>query len=187
MPVTINGNGTITGISAGGLPDGCITADDLASGAGGKILQVKTATKTDSFTTTSSSFVDITGLSTTMSVNSGSKILLSYSVNVGANFWNMGEVSIVFVQDSTLIGVGTGGTNSNVTTFSVLYSDSVSNSAFNISQHSASFLFTPSDTNSHTYKLQIKGANTEGVSVNRWWNNANVGGISTLTLMEVAA
>ena len=36
MPITLNGDGTVTGISAGGLPDGCITADDLASGAGGK-------------------------------------------------------------------------------------------------------------------------------------------------------
>ena len=42
MPISLNGNGTITGISVGGLPDGCITADDLAAGAGGKILQVVT-------------------------------------------------------------------------------------------------------------------------------------------------
>ena len=53
MPVTINGNGTITGISAGGLPDGCITADDLASGAGGKLLQVVQTVKSDSFTSSS--------------------------------------------------------------------------------------------------------------------------------------
>ena len=33
MPITINGTGTITGISAGGLPDASITASDLASGA----------------------------------------------------------------------------------------------------------------------------------------------------------
>lgn len=29
MPITINGSGTVTGISAGGLPDGSITAPDL--------------------------------------------------------------------------------------------------------------------------------------------------------------
>jgi hypothetical protein len=33
MPISINGSGTVTGISAGGLPDACITADDLADGA----------------------------------------------------------------------------------------------------------------------------------------------------------
>ena len=32
MPITINGSGTIGGISAGGLPDGVITAADIASG-----------------------------------------------------------------------------------------------------------------------------------------------------------
>ena len=33
MPITIAGSGTITGISAGGLPDGVITTDDIAAGA----------------------------------------------------------------------------------------------------------------------------------------------------------
>ena len=40
MPIVLNGSGTVTGISAGGLPDGIIQAADLASGVGGKILQV---------------------------------------------------------------------------------------------------------------------------------------------------
>ena len=31
MPVTINGSGSITGLSVGGLPDGCVDADTLAS------------------------------------------------------------------------------------------------------------------------------------------------------------
>lgn len=33
MPISINGSGTVTGISAGGLPDGVITTDDIAAGA----------------------------------------------------------------------------------------------------------------------------------------------------------
>jgi len=33
MPIAINGSGTITGISTGGLPDGCIATDDLANNA----------------------------------------------------------------------------------------------------------------------------------------------------------
>lgn len=35
MPITINGTGTITGISAGGLPDAIITQPDLATGVAG--------------------------------------------------------------------------------------------------------------------------------------------------------
>ena len=33
MPITINGSGTVTGISAGGLPDGTVDADTLAANA----------------------------------------------------------------------------------------------------------------------------------------------------------
>lgn len=33
MPITINGSGTVTGISAGGLPDDSIIAADIAAGA----------------------------------------------------------------------------------------------------------------------------------------------------------
>ena len=46
MPIAINGSGTLTGISVGGLPDGIVDADmlaanavtagKLASGVGGK-------------------------------------------------------------------------------------------------------------------------------------------------------
>ena len=48
MAITINGGGTITGVSVGGLPDGIVDADMIAAGAvtgakrGAKaILQVK--------------------------------------------------------------------------------------------------------------------------------------------------
>ena len=33
MPITINGSGTVTGISAGGLPDNCITTAEIAAAA----------------------------------------------------------------------------------------------------------------------------------------------------------
>ena len=33
MPVTINGNGSITGLSVGGLPNGTVNTDTLASNA----------------------------------------------------------------------------------------------------------------------------------------------------------
>ena len=155
----------------------------------GNVIQVKSVTKTDSFTTTSSSYVDLTGLSTTMTLtNSGNKILLSYNVTTGGNWWQMGPSYLIFVQDSTKIGAGTGGNDAdhNPTTFANMFADGASNSNQNICQQSATFLFSPSDTNSHTYKLQIRGNNTNGASVNRWWANPNVGAISTLTLMEVA-
>ena len=51
MPITINGSGTVTGISAGGLPDGCIVTADIVDNniteakiANGAITQDKIAT-----------------------------------------------------------------------------------------------------------------------------------------------
>ena len=37
MPITINGSGTVTGISAGGLPDGCILDADINAMAASKL------------------------------------------------------------------------------------------------------------------------------------------------------
>ena len=49
MAITINGSGTVTGISAGGLPDGVVQIADLGatSGKNGPILQVVNTTVTD--------------------------------------------------------------------------------------------------------------------------------------------
>ena len=51
MPIILNGTGTISGLTAGGLPDGVITTDDIAAGAvttakltGGPAFSVKRGT-----------------------------------------------------------------------------------------------------------------------------------------------
>ena len=59
MAIAINGNGTLTGVSVGGLPDGIVDTDMLAAGAvtaakrgAGAILQVVNVLKTGSANTT---------------------------------------------------------------------------------------------------------------------------------------
>ena len=47
MPITINGSGTITGLSVGGLPDGTVDRDTLAATAKGRVLQFKREYDTD--------------------------------------------------------------------------------------------------------------------------------------------
>ena len=71
MPITINGSGTITGLSVGGLPDGTVDGDTLASGVGGKILQVVEATTTTEVSSTSATLAD-SGLSASITPASGS-------------------------------------------------------------------------------------------------------------------
>ena len=57
MPITLNGSGTVSGISAGGLPDGIIQSADLATGLVVKFFKLLQTIKTDVFSTNSSSYV----------------------------------------------------------------------------------------------------------------------------------
>ena len=59
MPVIIDGSGTISGVTVGGLPDGIVDADMLASGVGGKVIQYKQYQAVGSYSTTSTSWVSI--------------------------------------------------------------------------------------------------------------------------------
>ena len=94
MPITINGTGTITGISAGGLLDGSVTAADiessldltgktvtLPSGTGGKILQVKhTRYETATSISTNTSYADLPFYVAITPSSTTSSIIVSYSV-----------------------------------------------------------------------------------------------------------
>ena len=85
MPITINGSaGTITGVSTGGLPDGCVDADTIATGAVSKILQVVSNTITGANNIASDAESPVaSGLITTVTTQgAGSSFLVS---SIGAN------------------------------------------------------------------------------------------------------
>ena len=88
MPVSINGNtGVITGLAVGGLPDGIVDADMLASGVGGKILQVKQTFKNDTASTNSGSFAQISGLTVSITPSSSSNKIFIFWMFVFSWFW----------------------------------------------------------------------------------------------------
>ena len=116
MPVTINGNGSITGLSVGGLGSGVVNTATLADGAAsgskltmptGSVIQTVQSVKTgiDSYSTgsgtLSDSYFDISGLSVTLTPSSGSKCFVSYTVNVGGQA-GYGQGLALF-RDSTQI------------------------------------------------------------------------------------
>jgi len=85
MPITINGDGTITGLSVGGLPDGTVDADTLADGsatatkvAAGSVIQtVNQKVAGGSMTNATSSSTTYTGLYAEITPHlSNSKILV---------------------------------------------------------------------------------------------------------------
>jgi hypothetical protein len=68
MPITINGSGTVTGITAGGLPDAIITQPELATGVAGT-GPAFSATQTSAQTPTSSTNTKVVFNSETFDTN----------------------------------------------------------------------------------------------------------------------
>jgi len=102
MPVSINGNtGVITGISVGGLPDGCVDGDTLATGVGGKALQVLSVSKTDTTSYTGTSFADISGITLNITPQTNSKVLIQFSYAYGADNIAGGSVRLARVKGGT--------------------------------------------------------------------------------------
>ena len=189
MPISINGGtGVITGVSVGGLPDGIVDADMMASGVCGKVLQVVSTTKTDTFTSTSgTSWTDITGLSTAITPSAtSSKILVCWNLSLGTAANN--NVYCRLLRGSTAISVGDSeGSRNQSTGGGVPYADYGWAGVI-----SGTYLDSPSTTSATTYKIQLAGQASVTLCVNRNENNGDhnysVGRTaSTITVMEIGA
>jgi hypothetical protein len=190
MAITINGTGSITGISAGGLPDGVITTDDiaaaavtsakLAAGTGGKILQVVQTTKTSAtaFSSTST-YADVSGMSVSITPTSSSNnVLVIFQWSSQMNSWYGGYGEFRILRGSTAIGAqpfavqyaynaGTGDNYADFDTFTLTFLDS------------------PATTSSTTYKLQAKNSSSRTIWFNSGYDSVTRN-CSTVTAMEVA-
>ena len=102
MAIQINGNGTITGISVGGLPDGIVDTDMIAANAvtpakstitGGKLLQAVSHTMSSTFTTSQTTPQDVTGMSKAITPTAAnSKILVIFSIDLDNENGSNGDV-----------------------------------------------------------------------------------------------
>ena len=200
MALTLNGNtNTISGLAVGGLPDGIVDTDMLAAKAAtapklgnGSILQVVSTDKTTAFSTTSNSFVDVTGLSVSITPSSTSnKVLVFIDLKWGQST-DDGEFFARAVRDSTAVFVGTGSTGNRTPCFFGI-EDTNAGSRFQLNQASAIFLDSPNTTSATTYKVQVKchAASGQTIPINRVHNdtnnNYNPAAASSITAIEVAA
>tara|TARA_R100001224_G_C3946133_1_gene124061 strand:- start:54 stop:638 length:585 start_codon:yes stop_codon:yes gene_type:complete len=194
MPIVINGSGSITGISAGGLPDGIIQAADLASGVGGKILQVVSVSKGDIQSWTGQSETEITNLAPTITPSSVSnKILVLgtlYSSNTIASITAYNVVKRSINSGSfTTIGNHTTASDSNSTQAhghgGTFYG------TWNLMNSSINFLDSPNTTNAIVYKWFLRSEDPGStLYINRTGRNNTIyhpKTISNLTLMEIVA
>ena len=111
MPITINGDGSIIGLAVGGLPDGSVDTDTLASGAitssvlpAGTVIQTLQGTFTGTNNTTGTGLVD-TGVTKSITVTGSNKVLVSYTCYMSAAAGVYG-VRTVLLRGSTQIFLG---------------------------------------------------------------------------------
>ena len=202
MSITINGSGTITGVSVGGLPDGIVDTDMLATDAvsaakigslpAGSILQVVSATKSDTSSVTDYNWTD-TGLSVSITPSSSSnEILVLADMNIGGN--NMFDVKLRLLRDSTAIGLGDAvGSRPQVTRVVNTYSPS-SYGIYHQVPTTIIYLDSPSTTSATTYKIQFASYGSNNLAyLNKSHNNATDANneyegtpASFITVMEVA-
>ena len=158
------------------LGDDPVVTDGALVGAG-KILQVVSATKTDTFSTTSTSLVDVPDLTVTLTPSAtSSKVLISTQIHAGFNDFNFVRFSIL--RNSTPIAQGSSGTSANDSIIMYI-------TPGNIQSGSISFLDSPATTSSTTYKIQMAVFANTGY-VNRYSTDTQLNAVSSITAMEVA-
>jgi len=153
---------------------------------GGKVLQVVSTTKTDTFSTTSSTFADVTGLSLSITPASASnKIFLVASLVAGQNGLNAAFFQFAGGNSGTFVGDSAGSRPQAATSLGILDSPGYfrNNMVMN-------FLDSPATTSAITYKVQTRVGAGGTVFVGRSGDdsdNANHGRYpSSITAIEVA-
>lgn len=147
----------------------------------GSVLQVISVNKVNAFTTTSSSPVDVTGLSVNITPSSAtSKILVLAQIYGGSDVSTGFYVNLV--RNSTNLNISTAGSGVGNSTAGSYFS-----SGDNWSTSPIIFLDSPATTSSTTYKIQLFNSGSGTLVINRRAVDAVVGGSSTITVLEIAA
>ena len=151
------------------------------SGNSNLVLQVVQTTKTDTFSTSSTSKVDITGMSVSITpTSSSSKILIVASINYGGTDYNY---YCDLLRGSTVLNAPSSGVNP--CTISLC---GITTTSWQIMTGGISFLDSPATTSLTTYKLQIACQSSGTFHLNRSNRNASQDSVcsSTITAMEIA-
>jgi len=192
MAITINGSGTITGVSVGGLPDGSVDADTLATDSvtaaklksdaiaagdlpAGSILQVVSNQKTANFATTSTSFVYM-GYSTAITpIASNSSILIL--VNPMLRIYNTDGANadlrwrLTDDDNSTYISSGR----------HVIHDYGGSGSILDANVHMTGYISNVGTTSTQTYKIYGSLEGGTQAEINPYTNDT-----SQFTVIEIA-
>ena len=186
-----SGSNNIVLASDGSVTIPSLTATSLTTSSSfGKLLQVVQTIKTDTFTSNSGSYTDVTGLSVSITPSSSSnKVLVTACFNCAVSLddrWSIYQL----VRGSTPIFIGD--TSSSRSVGSVAHvqesSTGTGQGVFNLN---IVFLDSPATTSATTYKIQGKVQSGASFVINRSDNDVNADyGLrtsSSITVQEIAA
>ena len=164
-------------------------ATGLAAAAmpAGSVLQVVSTTKTDTFTTTSTSPVDVTGLSVSITPSSAtSKIFVTGSVCWGIDIGAPYLVGFLLVRNSTSICIADVAGSRSRWTFGAQGVYSSDNTVF----APLNYLDSPATTSATTYKVQVQAETPRTVWINKGGESDGDYAItgrftSSITVMEI--
>lgn len=152
----------------------------------GKVLQVVSTTKTDAFTSSSTTFVDLTGLTVTITPSSATSKILVTLIGQGQGTAGAANMQYRLMRDSTAICVGDAAGNRQPTSGMSFNGDNNSINTFG-----AIFLDSPNTTSATVYKTQVRLNTASTMYVNRSPSDADLTSVprmaSTITVMEISA
>ena len=172
-----------------------ITLPDAADGTmltttnpkAGNIIQVVSTTKTDTFTSTSTSYTDITGLSVSITPSStSSKCLIQVNVHGISDSSTQMYIELFRTSDNSSVCIGDADGSRVRATMGTAYQQQSND----IDSQGINFLDSPSTTSAFNYKLRVRTQGSGTVYINRALTDsadATAGRFaSSITVMEVA-
>jgi hypothetical protein len=161
--------------------------NNTVQASAGQVLQVVNSVKTGTQSTTSSTYVDITDLSVSITPKfATSKILVMARINHMSESIANG-MFVNLVRNSTTITSSTaGGVTDTYDAWASGGGGGMSNNDRKTTSCSIDYLDSPTTTSSTTYKMQMR-ADSNTVYVNRWGLNNDLASVSSITLMEIAS
>lgn len=214
MAITISGSGTITGLSAGGLPSGSVTSDTIAngsvaagdlastldltgktvtlpSGTGGKVLQVVQAVKTDALALGTSGFTTITNFNATITpISTSNKVMVH--VMFGGQDASGGGIAYRLVRNGSVI-TGAIGDAAGSRDRATSRTTAVMDNNHTVPAPHIAYLDSPASSSAQTYSLQVRIEGDGTYYFNRSQVDTDIANaygartIGAIILMEIAA
>ena len=197
MPVTINGNGSITGLSVGGLGSGVVNTATLANGAAtqskrtyasGEIIQTKFYQNITQYSNNSNTAPTTIISGAITPTNSSNKIVITYHAQVAYENGTQ-HCHVQIMKSGSVIdaarGTGTSANNIAYNANKVIYIANTDNN--NRTGVSGAYSDTAGSTSAITYAIGINGNSSSSAycHANRSAHSTGYGSSTELILMEM--